>query len=106
MQSGGRARQRGARAGRLQKDPNTMHKVDNDKAHSNALVGLCRRARSNTRNRTRGGRLRRVMRCSAAKVQVNKTHVLLRHRRLEVVDEVDKEGDPSNVLEEPRRRAR
>ena len=50
--------------------------------------------------------LRGVVRHSATKVRVDKAHALLRHRRLEVVDEVDKEGAPSNVLEEPRRRTR
>ena len=50
--------------------------------------------------------LRGVVHRSVAKVRVDKVHALLRYRRLEVVDEVDKEGVPSNVLEEPRRRAR
>ena len=47
-------------------------------------------------------------RCAAAqeKVRVDKAHALARHRRLEVVDKVDKDEDPSNVLEEPRRRVR
>ena len=83
-----------------------MDEVDKDKAPSNVLEEPRRRARKNVRDRTRGGRC--AGRCAAAqkKVRVDKVHVLARHRRLEVVDEVNKDEAPSNVLEEPRRRAR
>ena len=46
------------------------------------------------------------MRCSVAKMHVNDAYASLMQRRLEVVDEVDEDKAPSNVLEEPRRRAR
>ena len=50
--------------------------------------------------------MREVLCRSAAKVRVNEAHAVLRRRRLEVVDEVDNNEAPSNVLEEPRKRVR
>ena len=47
-----------------------------------------------------------MLRRGVAKVRVNEAYASLRQRRLEVMDEVDKDKVPSNVSEEPRRRAR
>ena len=53
-----------------------------------------------------GQLLRRALRRSTKKMRVDKAHALARHRRLEVMDKVHKDEAPSNVVEEPRRRAR
>ena len=43
---------------------------------------------------------------SVAAVHVQKAYTMLREKGVEVVDEVDEDKAPSNVLEKPHRRAR
>ena len=105
MQSGRRARQGGARTGKAQEEPETMHKVENDGSFQH-IGGPVQESKVKHAQPHQRQLLRGVVRRNAAKIQVDKDHALLRHRRLDIVDEVNKEGTPSNVLEEPRKRGR
>ena len=105
MRSGGRASQQGAHAGKAQEDPETMHKVENDGSFQH-IGGPVQESKVKHAQPHQRQLLRGVVRRNAAKIQVDKDHALLRHRRLEVVDKVNDNKTPSNVSDEPRRRAR
>ena len=82
-----------------------MDKVDKDEAPSKVLEDSRRIEVECARLHHRRS-LRQVLRRSLEKVCINGAHAPLRRRRLEVVDEVDDNETPSNILEEPRRRVR